>query len=152
MANRPGMYVQFYTDGSVARQPEIRPVQKPAPRPKPRKKVRYVLYVQPVALAGILAAAVMLVMMTVGCIRLWQANRECRAMENYVNTLSWNNSMAAEKYEESLDLEGIRKKALALGMIPQEEGESMQIDVSAPEETVPGSFWQSIAVFLEKVS
>ena len=152
MASRPAVkYIQYYTDGSAARQPEIRPQRKPAPRPKPRKRPQYVLYVQPLALAGILVSAVMLIMMTVGCVQLWQAQQEKQAMANYVDQLAWNNKHQAEEYEASLDLEDIRQQALALGMVPEGDAGHMEISLPPVPEEAPTGFWRSIGVFLEKI-
>ena len=56
-------YIRYYTDGSAARQPEFKPTPKRRPLPKVKKRPQYVLYVQPVAMAGILISAVLLVLM-----------------------------------------------------------------------------------------
>ena len=131
MANRkPVQYIQFYTDGSAARQPEIRPVRKPLPKPRKARKPRYVLYVCPVALCGILAAAVLLVMMAVGSVRLYRAKQAQAAMAEYVAHLEWDNALKKSEYEASLDLEKIRREALALGLVPQEEISHMEISVT----------------------
>ena len=135
MANRrPVPYIQYYTDGSAARQPEIRPLRKKKPAPKPRKapRVKYVFYVCPVALCGILAAAVLLILMAVGTATLLSAKQEQEAMAQYVSRLEWDNQMKAEAYEASLDLEQLRRQALALGMVPQEDVRHMEISVSDP--------------------
>ncbi len=135
MANRPGVkYIQYYTDGSAARQPEVRPPRPRKPLPRPKKKPVLVVHVCPMTLCGLLAAAVLLVMLTVGSVRLWQAQQEKRAMADYVDALEWSNAQAEKKYEDALDLEEIRKQALALGMIPVEEVPHMEIAV--PSEPV----------------
>ena len=135
MAQRrpPVKYIRYYTDGSAARQPEIRPVRKPLPRPRKAKKPAYVLYVCPVALCGILAAAVLLVMMAVGSVQLYQAKQQQRDMAQYVAHLEWDNALKAEKYEAGLDLEEIRRQAVAMGMVPQEEVRHMEISVGEPD-------------------
>lgn len=136
MANRkPVQYIQFYTDGSAARQPEIRPLKKKNPAPKPRKapRVKYVFYVCPVALCGILAAAVLLILMAVGTVKLVGAKQEQEAMAQYVSRLEWENRMKEEAYEASLDLEQLRRQALALGMVPQDQVRHMEISVGNNE-------------------
>jgi hypothetical protein len=134
MANRkPVQYIQFYTDGSAARQPEIRPVRKPLPRPRKARKPRYVLYVCPVALCGILAAAVLLVMMAVGSVRLYHAKQAQSAMAEYVAHLEWDNSLKKTRYEASLDLDKIYRDALAFGFISQELVPHLEIPVETPQ-------------------
>lgn len=143
----PVQYVQFYTDGSAARQPEVRPLKKQQPKHRQAKKTRYVLYVCPVALCGILVAAVLLVMMAVGTAQLLSARREREEMARYVTQLQLDNRVKAQEYEESLDLEDIRRQALALGMIPESEGPRMEIALpqEAPQVTV--SFWDRLVNF-----
>jgi len=130
MANRPGVkYIQYYTDGSAARQPEVRPPRPRKPLPKARKKPVLVVPVCPMTLCGLLAAAVLLVMLVVGSVQLWQAQQEKQAMADYVDSLEWNNARERKEYENSLDLENIRKQALALGMIPVEQVPHMELPV-----------------------
>ena len=45
--------------------------------------------------------------------------------------------------------EEIEKAALALGMIPQEQAQSITISVPMPEAVEEPSFWEKTAVFLE---
>ena len=136
MANRkPVQYIQFYTEGSAARKLEILPVQKPKPQPKPRKarKPKYVLYVCPMALCGILAAAVLLMAMVVGSVELLEAKRLEADMADYVAHLEWDNGLKEARYEESLDLDKIYRDALAFGFVSQELVPHMELSTDHPQ-------------------
>lgn len=136
MANRkPVQYVQYYTEGSAARKLEVLPPQKPkaAPRPRKARKPKYVLYVCPVALVGILAAAVLLIAMAVGSVRLYNAKQLEARMADYVAHLEWDNSLKKTRYEDSLDLDKIYRDALAFGFISQELVPHLEIPVETPQ-------------------
>ena len=142
-------YIRYYTDGSAARQLEPIAPKKRRPLPKVKKQYRYTLYIQPMAIAGILLSAVLLVMMAVGYTELRHAQRQEAVMEKYVLQLRNQNAIDRAEYEESLNIEEIEKSALALGMIPQEQAQQMAISVEMPQtEETPG-FWQRTVTFLE---
>ena len=124
-------YIRYYTDGSAARQPAPQAPPKSRPLPKVKKQPQQILYIQPLAIVGILMAAVMFVMMMVGSVELAQARQERQAMGNYVQMLSRKNAEAWAEYEENLNLEEIERSALALGMIPQSQAK--QITIAVPE-------------------
>ena len=150
MARRPDVeYIRYYTDGSAARQLEQKPQKKHRPLPKTKKRPVYTLYIQPVALAGILLSAVLLVMMAVGSVELYHAQQQEKAMENYVQALKRENAIDRAEYEETLNIEEIEKAALALGMIPQEQAQRITISIPTPEAVEEPSFWEKTMVFLE---
>lgn len=143
MAQKPAVkYIQFHTEGSAARQPELQPRKRPAPRPQ--KKPVLVLRIQPLALAGILLSAVMLLCMLSGAWELRAAQKARTEMSNLVAHLSWENGILEEKYYEGLDLEQIRRDALALGMIPQEEVIHMALSVEETAAEQEQTLWQEL--------
>lgn len=139
------VYIQFHTDGNAARQPELRPVKKPAPRP--RKKPVVVLRIQPLALAGILLSAVMLICMFCGALELRAARKARTDMANLANHLAWENGILEEAYYQGLDLERIRQEALALGMVPEEQVTLMTVPVEEPQAQVSGGIRQELGGF-----
>ena len=151
MARKPDVrYIRYYTDGSAARQLEQKPVRKKHPLPKVKKQQpRYVLYIQPMAVFGIVLSAVMLIMMIAGSVELYHAQNQKRAMEEYVLDLSRENMENRAIYEENLDLETIEKSALAIGMIPQEQAKQMTISIPMPEIAEEPGFWEKTVAFLE---
>ena len=148
MAYKPEIrYVQFYTNGSAA--------QELAPR-KPlegmffpaKKRKKRVVKVDPLALAGIVVSAVMLVLMIVGLVHLQQARSQVEVMANYVQTLEAENVRLHTQYEEERDLEYIEQLALTFGMIPVEEVQHMTIHVEVPVQQEPPTKWEKILTYL----
>ena len=146
MARKPEVqYIRYYTDGSAARQPEWKPFKRSKTTlPEVKKQKTQVFYVQPLAAAGILLSAVLLVMMAVGCVQLHQARLELYAMEDYVAELTWDNGIRRNDYEASYDLETIRLKAEAMGMIPAEEAKHMTVQLPAVQVQEPDTVWDRL--------
>lgn len=139
---------QFYVHGSTARKME----QPPKPRTYlPMAKLQKIekIYVDPVALVGILVAVVMLVTMTVGALQIkddWAVYEE---MSSYVSYLNKRNADLTREYHESYDLEDIRVKANALGLVPKTEVQTAAVTVTVPEPEPEVSRVQEIKAFLE---
>lgn len=153
MPRKPDIqYIRYYTDGSAARQPEVRPApRKRTTQPQPQKKRRpkYILRVQPMAVFGVVISLVMLCLMIGGISEYFDAQQEARRMESYVNSLHVQNEELREQYEGGINLEEIRKAALALGMVPEES--VRHITVSVPMEQVQPEqpdFWENVNAFL----
>lgn len=150
MARRPDVqYVRYYTDGSAARQLEPKTPRRKPQLPKVKQQPKQVLYIQPMAIAGVLLSVVMLVMMITGSVQLYHAQQEKQAMEEYVRQLSRENIIQRAEYEEGLDLETIEKSALALGMIPETEAKKITISIPVMEIVEEPGFWEKTVLFLE---
>ena len=149
MARKPDIqYVRFYTDGSAARQLEIKPVRrKKFALPKPPKQKKRVVHVDPLALGGIVVSVVMLVLMLVGAAELLDLRSQTRQMEGYVAYLQEQNVSLSNDYEAGYDLESVEKAALALGMIPVEEAKTVTVTLQAPETVEEPSVWQRMSAF-----
>ena len=138
-------YVQFYTDGSAARQLEINPQPKKksrAPRPKQHKKI--VLHVDLIAVAGILVASVMLLLMLSGMAGLNKINAEVTRLEGYLAELESENLQLHQTYRAGYDLDQIREEALAMSMIPATRATTVSLPVAVAEQTesmTGNSFW-----------
>lgn len=129
MANKSEVqYVRYYTVGSAARElaPEL--PQRPKPAPKPKKAKRVVLYVDPVAILGVITAVFLLVCMLVGLVQLNQVRARQENMSRYVQQLIQENETLRTQYEAGYDLEQIEKTALALGMVPAEQVTHIAVD------------------------
>lgn len=142
---RPIEYVQFYTLGSAAQKVEVAKPQLAEPVFLPpvirkRKKV----FVDPVAIFGVVVAVCMLITMFVGVGHLRQVRQDADAMEQYVLYLQQVNQEKKDKYHQAYTLEEIEKTALALGMVPMDQVAHQTIDVtpvaSEEEPTVLESF------------
>ena len=137
-----------YVNGSAARKLDI-PMPRVAPKaPKVKKQKRTVVYVDPVSILGIVIAAVMLVLMSVGCVRLVHARQEVAVMQDYVTTLRRENADLQEQYITGFEPEEVRKTALGLGMIPQEQVRRVSVQVTVPQEAEQSGGWQAFLTFM----
>ena len=146
---RPIEYVQFYTMGSAAQKLEVQKQRLPeaviqTAVPLKRKKV----YVDPVAICGMVVALCMLLTLFVGFFHLRQVQRDRVGMENYVIHLQHVNADRKETYCISYDLAEVEKTALALGMVPADQVAHHTIDVTEPVQTESISVWEQFGTFL----
>lgn len=143
-------YVKFYTDGNAAKRIAPAVSVSTGTLPKMKKRKYRVLYLDPVAILGIAVAAVMLVTMTVGVLRLRQVQRQTTRMEQYVELLSQENTLLQQTYTESCDMEAVEKTALALGMIPAENAKQVSVLLPSSQSDLeaPVSLWNRIGIFL----
>ena len=140
-------YLGGYMDGSAARKLEM-----PKPRTAPRKKrnarnKRIVVYVDPLAILGILVAGIMMVLLVAGVVNRMEARQELARMDAYVQSLRQENIALEEEYEAGYDLDHVEQTALALGMVPMDQIQRVSIHVPQPVEPEP-SGWEQIRVFL----
>ncbi len=149
MARKPDIqYIHYQIDGSAARQlePKLLPQRKVLPGPKTKpEKPKLVLSVDPLLTAGVLVAAVMLVLILVGFSQLETARNQVDQMQTYVQKLSADNILLSEQYETGCDLEDVEYKALALGMIPAQQAQHISITLPKPELVVEPTLWERIS-------
>ena len=127
-------YVQFYTDGSAARQLEPKPQpKKKLQRPRRKQQKKIVLHVNFIAVTGILVACVMLLMMLSGMAALNKINEEVTRLENHLEALESENLQLHQTYRAGFDLDQIREEALEMGMIPAARAMTVSLPVGAPE-------------------
>ena len=91
------------------------------------------IYVDPVALTGIVVAVIMLVTMVLGAVQLQEDWVEYERMAGYVSGLKTQNAELAQTYRDGYDLDDIEMKALAMGMVPKSEIETVVISITIPE-------------------
>ena len=141
-------YVQFHTEGSAARKViPLAPLQT-LKLPKIKKVKRLVLHIDPLAVAGICMAVLMIVLMLVGAAQLTTQRQQLNEMTLYVEDLRTENEILENRFDQKCDLEQIERTALALGMVPKEQVKHVRI--SAPvmiEEETPGT-WERFYIFL----
>ena len=137
MSQKPKIqYVgQFYIHGSEARQLELQEKKKQAKSKLPLERLRKieVIYLDPVAIFGIVTALVMLTVMILGVLQIRDDWKEYRVMSNYVSRLNSENAELQTEYRSQYDLEDIRIKAQALGMVPKSELEVRTVYVTIPQ-------------------
>lgn len=141
-------YIQFYTHGNAA--PRVVPAApvETMKLPQPQKRKVRRIYVDPVAILGIIVAVCMLVMMAAGVSRLQKEQRETVVLEQYVELLQQENEKLEMQYIAERDLQEVEKTALALGMIPKEQAKQISIQVQLPEPPEQVSLWKQIGTFL----
>ncbi|MBQ3191986.1 MAG: hypothetical protein IJB59_00235 [Oscillospiraceae bacterium] len=141
---------QFYVHGSEARKLELLE-KKQAKTRLPMERLQKIekIYVDPVAILGIVVAIVMLAVMVVGVMQIQEDWAEYEQMSSYVSSLKKTHADKAQEYRDSYDLEDIRTKAHALGLIPKEEAKTMTIVVTMPEPEPTVSRIDEIKWFLE---
>lgn len=149
MAKHPSIqYVQFYTAGSAACKVATVEQMPTAKLPRVKKVKRITLHIDPIATAGIVLAAVMLVMMIVGVFQLRQAQENVAVLEGQVDTLWQEQRQLNATYEESYDIADVEKTALALGMVPKDQVTQITMKVPPMEQEKSPNAWEQIYSFL----
>ena len=153
MSQKPKIqYVgQFYIHGSEARQLEQEAKRKQAKSKLPLERLRSVreISLDPVAIGGILVSLVLLAVMIVGALQLKTDWANYRVMDSYVSRLSSQNAKLTEQYRSQYDLDDIRSKAEALGMVPREELQTRSVYVTVPQPEPEPTWWENLQWFLE---
>ena len=150
MARQPDVrYIRLYTDGSAARKMELSaPATKARNHHRPKKQKKILVFIDPVAILGIMTAVVMLIVMFAGMNMLKNARNEAKQMEQYVVSLQEENRNLQAEYKAGYDLDTVEQTALALGMVPADQVEHISIHVEVPEETPQPDTWDQIYTFL----
>ena len=153
MSQKPKIqYVgQFYIHGSEARQLELEAKRKQAKSKLPLERLRSVreINLDPVAIGGILVSLMLLAVMIVGALQLKTDWANYRVMDSYVSRLSSQNAKLTEEYRSQYDLDDIRSKAVALGMVPREELQTRSVYVTVPQPEPEPTWWENLQWFLE---
>ena len=152
MSQKPKIqYVgQFYIHGSEARQLELQEKKKQAKSKLPLERLRKieVVYLDPVAIFGIVTALVMLTVMILGVLQIRDDWKEYRVMSNYVSRLNSENAELQADYRSQYDLEDIRIKAQALGMVPKSDLEVWTVYVTIPQPEPEMTWLEELQWFL----
>lgn len=148
---KPDIQYITYVHGSEARVLEFKPARKRAktvlPKSAPETKIR--LYVDPVAIFGIVVAVAMLITMAVGVVQYLNICEENRIMKDYVVHLQNENVQLQQEYKAGYDLADIETKALALGMIPKDQAEVVTIHPVMPVEEEEPTWWEDLCWYFE---
>ena len=140
---------QFYIHGSEAR---VLAPEKEQKKPKTRLPLQYLekiekIYIDPVALVGITVALFMLVVMVLGVVQMQDAWKEYDRMERKLETLQTQNMELKQQYRSSYDLDDIREKAVAIGMVPISEVQTISVMVTHPETEPVRTVWDDVVWF-----
>ena len=153
MARKPDIqYVgQFYIHGSEAKELARQEQAKHAKTMLPLARLQQVqkVYVDPVAIMGLVVAAVMLVVMIIGAVSIRNAWTEHQAISTYLEKLRVENAQLEEDYHNGFDPEDISTKALAMGMVPMEQANVIDIRVTVPAAEQEPTWWDDLVWLLE---
>ena len=142
---------QFYVHGSEAKKLQLQEEKRQAKTKLPLARIQNIekIYVDPVALIGIAVAVVMLVTMIVGAVQIQKDWQQYERVSAYVSELKKENARMSHAYRASYDLEDIKSKALAMGMVPKSELQTTAVLVTVPEPEVELTKAEEIRFFLE---
>ena len=137
MAQKPEIqYIgQFYIHGSEAKELARKNEQKKAKTELPLHRFQRVrkVYVDPLAICSLMIAAVMIIGMVAGMLSLQTAWEELETARVYVSELETRNSVLTAQYRAGYDLETVRSAAIAMGMVPVSEVQTVKLNVTVPE-------------------
>ena len=150
MARQPDVqYIQLKADDNATSKFGKRIFCKNAAPVSTRRNGCKAIAVDPVAICGIVFAAVMLFAMAFGLLQYKQCLQESQQMSQYVSRLRQENAQLQQTYHDGYDIEEIREIALDAGMIPAEKVEQVVLEAPAPQqEQLQMSFWESVTNFL----
>ena len=144
---------QFYIHGSEAKVLELKPAKRQQktklPQALPQKVTQVRLDI--LSLCGIIVAVSLLVCMLVGMSQLKNSYYEHQQLEQYVIGLQNENIKLEQDYRNSYDLDDIREKALAIGLIPLEQAKTVAVQIVIPQPEPEPTFWESIAMAFEEL-
>lgn len=137
MINKPEIqYVgQFYVYGSEAQKLETKKERRQAKTRLPLVHIQHVekIGLDPVALAAIVTAVILLAVMMMGALQIREDWMQYQTMSDYLSGLNRENARLSREYRSSYDLEEIRSKAQGLGLVPVEDVSTRIVWVAVPE-------------------
>ena len=149
------LYVhQYYTAGSAARKVAVKAEHKKKPLPlfeplmmaEPDQKV--VVKIDPLTALATVVAVALVIMMVVSLFQYSAAYQRNVELQEYVYTLSDENVRLEQKYRSGFDLNEIEAQALALGMIPIEEAQTITVSGSVPAREAEPTRWERVQLFM----
>ena len=132
---------QFYVFGSEAPQPKPQPKKAKVKRPELHLERLQKVYVDPVALCGVLIAVVMLSFLIAGAYHLRDTRAAYDQMKTQLTDLKRENAKLSHTYHTSYDLEQIPEQAEKIGMVDASEAEGFTVFFDLPKEEKKNSAW-----------
>ena len=140
---------QFYVYGSEVKAPKKKQQSAKVFLPKkPKTGKERRIYVDPVAMGGIVLAVAVLVALVVGAVQLTASMNQYNQELETLTELKRENAKLEHAYRTALDLDTVQEKAEAMGMIPEEEAEKMTVRVSGPGHEEEPTAWENFLWFL----
>ena len=150
-------YIQhIYTSGTAARKLTRKKAVHKSPLPKliptnlePDQKIT--ISVDPLSVCAIAFAIILVVVMVVSLMQFSVAYRENVALQEYVFELRNTKAQLESVYRSSFELSKVESQAIALGMIPAEEAQILQISGTIPAEAAEPTTWETIRLFFREL-
>ena len=139
---------QFYVYGSEAKVSKKKAEEKRTLLPKLRSAREHRVYVDPVAMGGIVLAVVLLAALIVGAFQLGACMKAYNAASDTLTEVKRENAKLEHAYRTGLNLESIRTRAEELGLVDESQLEKVQITVTVPEAKKEPSAWENFLWFL----
>ena len=144
----------YYTAGTAAKKVAVKVENKKKPLPlfeplmmaEPDQKVA--VHIDPLSVAATLVAVALVVMMVVSLFQYSAAHPRNVELQEYVYTLSDEHVRLEHKYQAGFDLKEIETQALALGMIPIEEAQTITVSGSVPAHEAEPTRWERVQLFM----
>ena len=143
----------YYTAGTAAKKVAIKPEHKKKPLPlfeptmaEPDQKI--IVKLDPLSMCATVVAVVLLVMMVVSLFQYSAAHQRNVELQEYVYTLSDEHARLEQEYESGFDLEEIQVQALALGMIPIDQAQTVQVRAAVPARSAEPTCWDRLQWFM----
>ena len=143
MAQKPEIqYVgQFYVFGSEAAKQAPKQKKAKAKLPELHLERFQKIYINPVALCGVVVALVLLGFLIAGAFHLRDTRAAYDQIKNQLTNLKMENAQLYHTYHTSYDLEEIRAQAEKIGMVSGEEAERFTVFFSVPPEEKEYTAW-----------
>ena len=139
---------QFYVFGSEAPQPKPQ-VKKPRVKlPALHLERLQKVYIDPVALGGVVIALVMLVLLIAGAYQLRDTRAAYDEMKAQLSSLKRENASLSHAYHTSYSLEDIRQQAEKIGMVEGENVDRFTVFFALPKEEKKPFAWDDFVWFL----
>ncbi len=119
--------------GSAARR--LREPQR-APRPRTRPKPKAKLSVSPVAVAGLLAVAFMLVFVLCGYVQLYEETAAVSELQEEISDAQEYHARLQAIYDSKVDLDAIGQRAAALGMTEPNNRQTIMLSLQGTDRAV----------------
>lgn len=150
-------YIQHvYTSGTAARKLAHKKAVRKSPLPhfepknlEPDQKIT--ISIDPLSVCAIAFAIILVVVMVVSLMQFSAAYQENVALQEYVFELRNTKAQLESVYRSSFDLAKVEAQASALGMIPAEEAQILQISGAIPAEAAEPTTWETIRLFFREL-
>ena len=142
---------RYFVPGSDA--PQVAPkfrekkTETALPEALPQKVVT--LHMDPVAVCSVVVAVVLLVIMLVAVVQFEQVCHDFQSMEIELTQLRDENVNLKHDYHANLDLTFIEEQAVALGLVPVSDVQTIRVQVTIPPVEPEPTRWDDFIWFLE---